>query len=238
MSKYRFADLCIQMNCQHDIMLRRSKKYKTSDTCEELFSLAVPATRIEEQLEIHPELSPAELELIFMGNRFAALILSHQGFVLHASAIQYQNKGILFSADSGVGKSTHTKLWQKHFGVEAVQIINDDKPAIRYVDNTFYVYGTPFSGNSDENLNCKVPLYAIVFLEQAESNSIRKLTTVEAIPRILKQTLRPRNNVVSMDTLLSLLDKLLLSIPVYLLRCNMNEDAAVLASKTIISLRE
>ncbi len=50
--------------------------------------------------------------------------------MLHASAIVVGNSAYLFSASSGTGKSTHTKLWQECFGDKAV-IINDDKPVIR-----------------------------------------------------------------------------------------------------------
>ncbi len=160
------------------------------------------------------DLTPAEIELILMVTRFSARLLSYNGFCLHASAIAFQNHGILFSADSDIGKSTHTRLWQQHFGQNAVKIINDDKPALRHVDDTFFVYRTPFSSNSEENLDVKFPLHSIVFLEQAVSNSIRRLTTLEALPLIMKQTLRPKNSIEYMDNLLSLLNSLLLTIPV------------------------
>lgn len=233
MPKYKFADLCIQMNCQYDIMQRRSEKYKTSDAEEETFTIDIPNSLMQDWIQKYDHLTPAEIELILMGTRFSARLLSHNGFCLHASAIAFQSRGILFSADSGVGKSTHTRLWQQRFGQDAVKIINDDKPALRHVDDTFYVYGTPFSGNSDENLDIKLPLYSIVFLERADSNSIRRLTSNEALPLIMKQTLRPKNSIQYMDNLLSLLNSLLLTIPVYLLHCNMQEEAAELVYKTI-----
>ncbi|MFR5584255.1 MAG: hypothetical protein ACLTLQ_10945 [[Clostridium] scindens] len=53
------------------------------------------------------------------------------GMMLHASAVEVDGKAYLFSADSGTGKSTHTKQWQNYFGKERALIINDDKPAIR-----------------------------------------------------------------------------------------------------------
>ena len=36
----------------------------------------------------------------------------------------------MFTAQSGTGKSTHIKLWKKHFGKD-VDIVNGDKPIVR-----------------------------------------------------------------------------------------------------------
>lgn len=43
------------------------------------------------------------MELVFIIN---------QGFQLHASVINWKDKGILFSAPSGTGKSTQADLWK------------------------------------------------------------------------------------------------------------------------------
>lgn len=170
-----------------------------------------------------------------MCGHFAKELLLHNGFSLHASAIAFHNKGILFSADSRTGKSTHTRLWQKHFGAENVPIINDDKPAIRCIENAFYTYGTPFSGNSDENRDIKVPLHAIVFLKRDTTNSIQKLSPVEALPLLMKQTLRPNSSHEHMNLLLSLLDKLLSQVPTYLLHCNMDEEVVSVVANELFS---
>lgn len=234
MPNYYFADLHIEMNCTYEIMKRRAEKYLTAETAANDISIIVPGKVITQPSDRYLHLPPASIELILMGNRFARDILLHSGFVLHSSAIIFEKKGILFSADPGIGKSTHTRLWQKHFGAENVPIINDDKPAIRRLDNNFYVYGTPFSGNSEENRNMKVPLHAIVFLERAEKNSIRRISPVEALPLLMRQTLRPGSSQEHMTALLALLDQMLSKIPVYVLRCNMNEEAAVVAAEGVL----
>ena len=78
----------------------------------------------------------------------------------------------LFSADSGVGKSTHSRLWQQVFGDQRVTIINDDKPALRLRDGVWYVYGTPWSGKYGLNHNLCYPLAGICFLERSKTNKI------------------------------------------------------------------
>ncbi len=74
---------------------------------------------------------------------------------------------LFFSADSGVGKSTHTALWHKVYG-DKVQIINDDKPIIRLENNELIVYGSPFAGGTMKFQNDSAVLGAIVFLEEAK----------------------------------------------------------------------
>lgn len=224
MNSYYFADLHINMDCQLDIVCQRSEKFLIQEHTPEI-TLKIPEKLTQDWIKKYTHLTPAEIELILMESQFAYNLLFHSGFVLHSSAIGFQNRAVLFSADSGVGKSTHTRLWQKRFGREQVPILNDDKPAIRLMEDTFYVYGTPFSGNSEENANLRLPLHAIVFLNRDQQNSIRRLSSEEAIPLILRQTLRPKNSMEHMDALLSFLDRLLPVIPVYQLNCNMEEDA-------------
>lgn len=99
----------------------------------------------------NPHLTLEQCEYIFAGSEFYRKLINLGGFMLHASAIVVDNKAYLFSAPSGTGKSTHTKLWQECFGDKAI-IINDDKPAIRIEEGKCFAYGTPFSGKTDEKL--------------------------------------------------------------------------------------
>ena len=58
-----------------------------------------------------------------------------QTMLVHSSALVYDGGAYLFSADSGVGKSTHTRLWLQAFG-DRVHILNDDKPVVRLSGST------------------------------------------------------------------------------------------------------
>ena len=40
--------------------------------------------------------------------------------VFHGSVIAVNDQGYLFTAKSGIGKSTHTRLWREYFGEHAV----------------------------------------------------------------------------------------------------------------------
>lgn len=127
---------------------------------------------------------PAELEYIFLSMVFLD-IATLEGFVpLHASCVIKHNEAYLFSAPSGVGKSTHAQFYQtelKGF------VINDDKPIIK----DFKVYGTPFSGKTALNQNTSYPLKAIYFINQGSLDQISRLSMDEASKKLLKNIARP-----------------------------------------------
>lgn len=155
----------------------------------------------------------------------------YNGLMLHASAAALGGRAYLFSGPCGRGKSTHTRLWQQTFG-EAVQVFNDDKPALRRLDGRWYAYGTPWCGKDGINLNQKWPLGGICFLEKSQENRIRRLSAAEALPLILAQTtyrLPPQY----MELLLVSLDSLLREIPVFLLENRPEEAAARLSFETM-----
>ena len=184
----------------------------------------------------HPERYPnADYNMVcYMESAWAFYgnLVRFNGFYLHASAVEYEGKAYLFSGPSTVGKSTHTKLWQKVFG-PSVQVFNDDKPALRLVDGTWYAYGTPWCGKDGINQNKKVPLAGICFLSQAKENRIYRLTGVDAIRHVLSQTMFRYWKAEDTQKLLQLLDDLLRNIAVYKLENLPNEAAAQLSYETM-----
>lgn len=153
--------------------------------------------------------------------RFA--LLYYDAFMLHASAISYRGNGILFSAPSGTGKTTHTKLWEQ-FDPETF-ILNDDSPIIRFLeDGKPYACGCPWAGASGEGQNITVPLKAIVFLQQGERNEISRLQTLPALQWLLGCVNRPVDKGL-LDKLFTLIHLLLSSTPCYILKCRPDLDA-------------
>jgi hypothetical protein len=100
------------------------------------------------------------------------------------------------------------------------------------IDDDIYVYGTPWSGKTDQNINMRVKLGAIVCIEQSKENFIKELSSDEAIPLILKQTIMPRDKKL-MNNLLDVLDTVLSNTKVYRLGCDMSEEAVNLSYNTI-----
>lgn len=160
---------------------------------------------------------------------FALVLYKRKGIILHASAIDYKDRAILFTAPSGTGKSTQTALWRDN--VKDVFIINDDAPALRVIDGIIYVYGTPWSGTSTVNKNCRIQYGATVNIIRAKVNSIIK-TDKESMLYYFTLATRsvPFANLMShyYDFIGILTDK-----PNFVLSCNMSENAVFTAKEII-----
>lgn len=227
---YNICGLTVCADFRYEIMTERSKKY-ICDAKEVDFSMQ-PISKSElERLMNNHGIDEASAENIYTADCFYTSLLEFNGFMLHSSAVEVDGKAYLFSAPSGTGKSTHTMQWLKLFGDRA-RIINDDKPAIRFVDEKPYAYGTPWSGKSDLNVNIGVPLQGICILERSEENFIIPLDEASSIFSILNQTIRPKSEV-NMNNLLTLLDKIISTVPVWRMGCNISLEAAKIAYEAL-----
>ncbi|MGM9682976.1 MAG: hypothetical protein ACI3XQ_05195 [Eubacteriales bacterium] len=155
------------------------------------------------------------------------LPVEFNAFLFHSAVIEYEGKGYAFSAPSGTGKSTHIGLWKERFG-DAVHVINGDKPIMRFEGEHLYAYGTPWCGKEGLNTNASVPLCAICFIERAQENSIRRIGPDESVMRVFHQILTP-SDIESVDKLFPLLDRMLTTVPCYVLGCNISLQAAEVA---------
>ena len=164
--------------------------------------------------------------------QFYGRLVDYNGFYLHSSAVVWNGKAYLFSGDSGMGKSTHTRLWQSTFGPGA-RVINDDKPALRLIDGVWYAYGTPWCGKDGININEKAPVVGVCFLKQAPHNAIRRLSSQEALENVLKQTIWKFDDPARLSAVLGHLDRFLKTIPVYELENLPVPDAVRLSYETM-----
>lgn len=224
---YKIADLTVAMEPRFELLKTRAEPYRVERVDKPDITVVVKKEAVQRLLKLNPHATPEECEYIIAGGCFYNELLRHDGFLLHASAVEKDGRAYLFSAPCGTGKSTHTNLWTRVYP-EAV-IINDDKPALRIVGGRVYAYGTPFSGKHDLSKNVRIPLQAIAFIERAEKNSIVKLEdSKEALKLILEQTIRPNNAVLAL-LLLRYMDELMGKTPIYRLFCNISEEAAITA---------
>lgn len=227
MNMHEIVGLKVDMGYKHERMLNQAKAYRSKAVGKPDITIYLSDSYIESRVRNNPGATHSDCEYVWTGAIFYESLIHFDGFVLHASAVVVEGKAYLFSAPSGTGKSTHTALWLEHFGDRA-KILNDDKPAIRVVDDKIKVFGTPWSGKTALNLNIEAELAGICFLERANTNYIEELSKSEAIIRIFNQTLRP-NVEKDMDLLLKTLDKVIVNTNVYKMGCTVSEEAAVMA---------
>lgn len=230
--KYKIADLIVEFNAKYDVLNKRATKYLCSENKKEDFKILVNHEMIEKEKKNDKTLTNELAEYMIMGTTFYKTLLNYNGCLLHASAVVIDNEAYLFSADCGTGKSTHTSLWLKYLNEKSPYILNDDKPAIRIMEDGIYAYGTPFSGKHDISKNAKAKLKGICFIEQASQNSIKRIEPKEAITLFFEQTLRKLTKE-QMLKLLDVMDILLKEIPIYKLYCDMSKEAVTLSYKTM-----
>lgn len=118
---------------------------------------------------------------IMMAYAFSAA--TYSTLLMHASVIRCKGKGYLMTAPSGTGKSTHTRLWYDH--IPGCDLMNDDNPIVRIIDEKLIVYGSPWSGKTKCYRNIQAPIGAIVQIHQSKQNTICALKPVEAFSALL-----------------------------------------------------
>ncbi len=161
-------------------------------------------------------------------------LVEYNVLMLHGSALAMNGEGIIFTAKSGTGKSTHARLWREVFGAK-VQMINDDKPLIRI--DEMKAYGTPWDGKHHLSSNTSVPVKAIVKIERAKENKIEPISVKDAMSLLMKQSYisrDPAKNVLLLDLYAKLIEK----VSFYRLECNMEPDAAKVAWEKLIGPKD
>lgn len=229
MPVYKIAELRVGYEPRYGILKSRSEKYLCDEKAD--FNIGLTDDFLNSQLDTFINLQLPEIEYLWMGTAFNAKLLEYGGMFLHSSTVVADGRAYSFSAPCGTGKSTHAALWLELLGSRAF-IINDDKAAYRKIGGKFTVFGTPFSGKHDINVNTSAELGGICFLERSQTNSIEKIDMDEAVPLIISQTMRPAHperTVMMCD----FIDELIKTVPIYRLRCNISADAAELSYRTM-----
>lgn len=149
------------------------------------------------------------------------ILIHNQHLVFHASYIKVNDKGIIFAAPSGTGKSTQAALWEKYRGAE---IINGDKACIHVTDEPT-VHGIPFDGTSGICKDISCPLTGVVYLEQAKDNTIEKLQSALAIQALFSNVFVDRSIPYEWNKALELIMKLIDCVPIYHLKCTADKRA-------------
>ena len=171
--------------------------------------------------------SDGYLEKLAVYRKIAEKLPYHNAVLIHGSCVAVDGDAYLFTAKSGMGKSTHARLWRELLEERAV-MVNDDKPLLRITESGVTAYGTPWNGKHRLGANISAPLKALCVLTRAETNQITPITAAEAYPMLLQQVYRPFEPE-ALERTLRLVDRLAASVKLYRLGCNMEPEAAEIA---------
>ena len=169
-------------------------------------------------------LSDAQLEITAIQRKVAQQLFQYDTVLFHGSVVAVDGEAFLFTAKSGTGKSTHTRLWRQVFGEHAV-MVNDDKPFLRVTEGGILACGSPWNGKHRMGSNICMPLKAICILERGEENTITKIPGSEAVFMLLQQSNRP-SGAAMMAKYMELIDEISQKVAFYRLGCNMEPEAA------------
>ncbi len=224
MATYKIADFIVELKNKYDYTDKLCKNYLYDGDDAPDFSVSVTEEEIEKELSVNDITDRGYAESVCIYRRICLDVLSYDAILLHAAVVDVDGKGYAFLARSGVGKSTHTRLWQAMLG-DRLTIVNGDKPIVRLVDGRFYAYGTPWCGKEGFNTNTKTTINALCFIERSEDNFIEKQSADETVRRIIKQVILPVD-IKKAEITLDLLDKLVSATPAYCMHCNISPEAA------------
>lgn len=234
MPKYKIADFIVEYEPKYDRFKELSRQFLYNGDKAVEFCLSKTDEQINNLLAKMVEGSTVgQAEEFAYSTAFSLRIIEHHAMLVHSSAIIVNGKAYLFSANSGVGKSTHTRLWKQLYGDE-ITYINDDKPVVRIDNGIATAYGTPFDGGSGIANNISAPLGGIIFLQRGEENSISGLTSTN---QILQRLYFATSHFVNRDTADSMLrnfEQLIKAADFYNLICNMTPEAAKTAHDFLI----
>lgn len=225
----KLADMHIQIESKYPELETVCKDYivegVTPDVC---VSWNEDEIQAEKQHETTSNSSPAYLETLTALRKISELLPNYKRLLIHGAAITLDDTAYLFTAPSGTGKSTHIRLWRKHFG-DRVDIVNGDKPFVSLdCDESGNVqpriYGTPWAGKERWQKNRNARLGAICFLCRGKENRIRKLAPSECLTMLFNQVYLPKDANAAQLTL-ALIDQLIQNVPLYFLECDISEDA-------------
>ena len=222
--KYSIADLIVRMEPDPKTKQQAEKYLCNQDLQHDLDVFYID---YETYLKKDTKSTYEVYKYVSMSADFYRKLIDYNGIMLHASAIVVDDKAYLFSAPSGTGKSTHTGKWLELFG-ESAYILNDDKPAIRVLDDGIYAYGTPWSGKCDISVNKKVKLQGICFLERDKKNYIELMDNVTSIFRLYHATLK-KLSFEQINRVMDIIDSIVNKIPIYKMGCTPTVEAAKMA---------
>jgi len=139
-----------------------------------------------------------------------------KGVEVHACGVVDSNDdGHLFVGQSGAGKTTMARLWQKDNGAT---VLSDDRIILSKEGTGLWMYGTPWHGEAELASPEKAPPKNVYFLAKGSKNEVIPLKQSDAASRLFSCSFPPYYNQQALDFTLTFIAELVRSIPCYELR--------------------
>ena len=217
----------------------RAIRAATKSFCREFLAEGEPAFSVAvEEADIDYERSVSEgmraasyLETLALLRKISDHLIRYDTVLFHGSAIAVNKKAYIFTAPSGTGKTTHTRLWLD--AVPGAYVLNGDKPFLRIREGCVMACGSPWRGKENLGNNEILPLEAICILERDTVNHIEPIQGEKALATLVRQTYRPADSGLMLRAL-QLIGQAGQRVRLYHLGCNMAPEAAAVSSQAMI----
>lgn len=160
---------------------------------------------------------------------FSQVLLRHDAFMLHASAVVAGGEAYLFMGKSGTGKSTHSRMWLETFPDS--RLLNDDVPVIRLEGEGVVAYGSPWSGKTHCYKNESAPVRVFVRLSQASENRYKALEGIDMFTAIYPGVSLFATSSAQREAAAGIIAAICGSVEVGSLECLPNREAALLCRR-------
>ena len=227
-----FAGISIKVNYSSSHFYDLIKDFVTEEK-EECECVLTQSMIEKEKKSLTTKQSDGYLELLAFIRSFCSYAALRNTILFHSTVVTYKGDAYVFAAPSGVGKTTHAKLWMDLLGDKA-RILNGDKPFIRVLgkEDIPVVFGSPLKGKEGYGYNGSMPLKGICFISRGTENEIEKISHDEALKLAYRQLFLPEDNksaTNSMNVLISIVN----NVPTYKLKCTKDIEAAKLSFETM-----
>lgn len=220
----KIADIPIGLDARFEYTEKYVSEFVTDD--KPLFTVSATDAEIERECELSGvHVAYQYAEHVVMYRKIAERLSDFSALVFHGAILEMDGRAYAITAHSGVGKTTHTRLWLREFEGRA-RILNGDKPIFRIIDGQVFACSTPWRGKEGYGYNAMLPLGGIAFLARGNENRSRRATPDTVSMRLMNQIYISKTNPLSIMGTMRIADRILSAVPLYELWCNMDPEAA------------
>lgn len=147
------------------------------------------------------------------------LLAAGRGVEVHAcGVVDSSGQGYLFAGQSGAGKTTMARLWQKAKGAAGAGeliVLSDDRIVLRYQAGRFWMYGTPWHGEAELCSPARAPLKGVYLLCHGRHNKLVPLRRSATAARLVACSFPLFYDPSGLDFTLGFFDRLVQAVPCY-----------------------
>ena len=132
MFQIEVAGLVIRIENRYPDVRELCRDYITGDDRKADICVSVSEEELQTEIDKAPEyfFGKGYAEGVVVYEKISNALPAFDAFVMHGSVVEVDGGAYAFSAESGTGKTTHTRYW-KEVLKNRVTVINGDKPILR-----------------------------------------------------------------------------------------------------------